>query len=194
MTIQALFGIVAGILSVITSVVYIRSIFKGETKPDRVTWWVLGFVSAMIAASYWASGARETIWLPVAYAGSFLIVAVLSLKYGEGPVYLNTLDRVSLGGAFASAIVWWSFKSPVPALFMNILTEFIGLVPTINKSYQRPWTESKISWVLATVASLLNVLAIGEWTIAIALYPIYVFVTNAFIAYFIVSRRAKRVS
>ena len=191
MTIQAFFGIAAGVLELGACGIYIRSILQGGTKPDRVTWWVLALVSAMITASYWASGARETIWLPAAYAVSFLAIALLSLKYGEGPVTLNLIDRVSLVGALASAVVWWSFKSPVPALFMNICTEFIGLLPTINKSYLRPWTESKASWILATIASLLNVLAIGEWTIIIATYPVYVFITNAVIAYFIVTPRTR---
>lgn len=190
MTIQAIFGIAAGLLNVVTSIVYIRSIVNGETKPDRVTWWVLTLVTAMITASYWASGARDTIWLPAAYTVTFALVAVLSLRYGDGPVALSTLDRISLGGALASAAVWWSLKSPVPALLMNISTECIGLIPTMHKAYHRPHSESTISWILATTASFLNVLAIGEWTILIALYPIYVFMTNALIMFFIIRKTA----
>ena len=190
MTIQALSGIAAGVLEFATCAIYVWSILKGETKPDRVTWWILALVSGMITVSYYASGARETIWLPLAYAISFLIISILSLKYGEGPASLHTLDRVSLIGTVASAGVWWVVRSPVPALFMNICTEFIGLVPTINKSYRRPWTESRASWVMATIASLLNVFAIGEWTVIIATYPVYVFVTNALIALFILRKKS----
>ncbi len=176
--IYAFFGIAAGVLDLVTCGIYLRSIFRGETKPDRVTWWVLAIVSTMIAVSYYESGARDTAWLPAAYALSFFVTALASLKYGEGPLTLNVIDRISLVGAFLSGIVWWVMHSPVPALFMNILTEFIGLVPTINKAYRRPWTESRTAWLMATLASFLNVLAISEWTLIIALYPIYILITN----------------
>lgn len=189
MSIQALFGVAAGILQVVAGFWYVRSIVRGETKPNRVTWWIIALVNGMIAVSYFAAGARATIWLPAVYAASFAVIGVLSLKYGEGPVSLNAVDRISLGGALASAVVWAVVRSPVPALFMNMATEFIGLVPTINKSYRRPWTENRVSWILATFASLLNVFAIGEWTVVIALYPIYVFITNLIITCFILRRK-----
>ncbi len=188
MSIQELFGIAAGALELLSLPIYIRSILNKETKPNRVTWWVLALVSGMIAASYFASGARETAWLPSVYAFCMLAVAVLSLKYGEGPLRLNILDRVSLVGALLSALVWWLVRSPLPTLFMNICTEFIGLVPTINKTYRRPWTESKAAWIIGTVAALLNVFAISEWTVAIALYPIYVLSTSLIITYFIMRK------
>src|SRR5882672_4662201 len=98
MTTAAFFGLAAAALELLSLPIYIRSILKGETKPDRVTWWVLSLVSCMIAASYFASGARETVWLPIIYAACMLIVALLSLKFGDGPFSLTTLDRISLGG------------------------------------------------------------------------------------------------
>ena len=189
MTIYGLFGITAGILELAAASIYIVSILAGKTKPDRVTWWVLALVSGMITASYFASGARETIWLPAAYTLAFTVFGILSLYYGEGPAALSALDRFALVGALMSAVVWWLMRSPVPALFMNICTEFIGLVPTIAKSYRRPWTESRSSWILATIASLLNVFAITEWSYVIAAYPLYIFSTNLVIVAFILNRK-----
>jgi hypothetical protein len=188
MTVQTFFGIAAGVFEFAACGIYIWSILKKKTKPDRVTWWVLALVSGMITASYYASGARETIWLPAAYTLCFLIVSVLSLKYGDGPLSLTLLDRISLAGAILSAGAW-ALLGSTASLFMNMATELIGLVPTINKAYRRPWTESRASWLLATFASLLNVFAIREWTFVIAAYPLYVFVTNAIISYFIVRKK-----
>lgn len=189
MTIQAFFGIAAGIAEFAAFAIYIRSVIKKETKPDRVTWWILGLVSGMITASYFASGARETIWLPAVFTFCMLAVAILSLKYGEGPARLSAIDRVSLAGAILSAVVWWLIRSPLPALYMNIATEFIGLIPTINKAYRRPWTESSAAWIIGTIGAALNIFAITEWTLAIALYPVYVFVTNVAITYFIMQKK-----
>jgi hypothetical protein len=188
--VHVLFGVAAGVLDLVTSLVYMRSILARETKPDRVTWWILTIANGMITASYIASGARATIWLPCMCTLGFLVVAVMSVRYGEGPLTLSRLDRVSLVVALSSALVWRAVHSPVPGLVMNICTEVVGLVPTIHKAYHRPWTESRASWVLATTASLLNVLAIGDPRLVIAAYPLYVFLTNVLITYFILRKRA----
>ncbi len=182
-------GITAGVLSFLPCPLYLYSMWKGETKPDRVTWWVLSFTTLMIAVTYYAIGARETIWFPIGYTISFLIVAILSVPYGEGPLKLHTLDRVCLAGAVISGLLWLLLDAPLVALIVAILTEAIGLIPTAVKAYKRPESEGKWAWVLTTIASFLNLFALESWTSILALYPIYVFLTNAPITYFIVRPR-----
>jgi len=183
---HAAFGIIAGILALVPCPVYIAGILSGETKPDRITWWVLALISGMITASFWASGARDTVWFPCAYMISFIAVALFSLKYGEGTLALHTLDRVCLELALVSAVVWYSLDAPLASLLMNICTELIALFPTIIKAYKRPWTEEKRAWVITTLASVINLLAINKWTFVQALYPVYALIANAGITYFIV--------
>ncbi|MDB5195278.1 MAG: hypothetical protein JWO84_462 [Parcubacteria group bacterium] len=187
MTIQALFGIAAGILSFVAYPVYIRDILRGETKPSKVTWWVLAFLNAALTASYYASGARDTIWIPISYTLGFSVVAFLSLKYGEGN--WEKSDWICLTGAAVSLFLWWFLQSAEVALYLIIITDFIGLVPTIYKTYKRPWTESRLSWSIALIASALNVIAIEDWSPAISFYPFYVVITNALIVGFILFPR-----
>jgi|SRR3989344_1128090 len=184
-------GLLAGALELSSLPIYVYSIFCGKTKPSRVTWWVLAIVTGMITLSYYASGARETIWLPAAYTLSFAIVAILSLRYGDGPFTLSLMDRLSLVAAAGSGIVWFFAKSPVPALFMNICTEFAGLVPTMYKAYYRPWTESRLPWAIGTAAAFLNILAIDEWSFVIAAYPLYIFASNAIITAFLFPQKKR---
>src|SRR3989338_874742 len=90
-------GIVAGILSFVAYALYIFTTLIGKTKPNRATWWVLTLVGLMIATSYYAGGARDTIWVALSYVLGPAIIAVLSLKYGEGR--WERLDQVCLTGA-----------------------------------------------------------------------------------------------
>jgi hypothetical protein len=184
MTFHALMGMAAGVLSLIAYPVYIRDILKGETKPSKVTWWVLALLNALLTASYYVAGARDTIWIPISYTIGFSVIALLSLKYGEGT--WEKSDWICLLGAAISLLAWWVFQSAKLALYLIIITDFVGLAPTIYKTYKRPWTESRQSWVIALIASALNVVAIENWTPSISLYPIYVVLTNAFIVAFMV--------
>jgi hypothetical protein len=185
MSYYEILGISAGLLELTSLPLYIQSILAGKTRPDRVTWWILSLVSGMITASYYASGARETVWLPAAFTLCMAIVAVLSVYYGEGSPHLSFIDRVSVATAALSGVLWWLTQSSVTALFMNMVTEFAGLMPTIIKSYRRPWSESALPWIIGTLAGLLNVLAIREWSFIIAAYPLYIFSTNLIITAFV---------
>lgn len=176
-------GLAAGLLQATALPIYVRDIFRGGTKPSKVTWWVLAFLNAILAASYYAAGARATIWIPIVYAAGFLLIAILSIKYGEGK--WTTFDRVCLGGAVAAGFVLWFAHSPQLALYTTVIIDFFGLLPTIIKSYRQPHTENRTSWTIATLASVLNVFAIETWTVAIALYPLYVVITNSVVVYFI---------
>ncbi len=166
-------------MSFAASPVYLVSIVRGRTKPDRVTWWVVAFVSAMIAAEYHAVGARETLWLPIEYAVSFVVIAAFSVRYGDGPLSLHVVDRVCVAGAVLSGVIWWAGKSPWTALLASMATDFIGVLPTIVKVYGRPRTEDRFAWIVGTAASGLNVLALTSFTPTLSVYPIYVFVANA---------------
>ncbi|MFA6365385.1 MAG: hypothetical protein WCW78_03215 [Candidatus Paceibacterota bacterium] len=84
--IKAVFGVLAGLFSIASYVPYIRSILnpKGGTKPNRASWFIWAGVSGIIAVSSYASGARETIWVPIGYVIGSSIIALFSIKYGEG--------------------------------------------------------------------------------------------------------------
>ena len=182
-SIQTIFGIAAGILSFTAYPIYYIDIFRGNTKPSRVTWWILAILNIALSFSYYASGARNTIWIPISYSIGFLIVAILSLKYGEGEWKFT--DFLFLLGACICLGVWFFSRSPEITLYFIILTDFVGLAPTIYKSFKKPWTESRLSWSIAAVASLLNIFAIERWTFVIGFYPFYVFATNIFIVIFL---------
>jgi hypothetical protein len=194
MNLPEIFGIVAGLLAFAPCPMYLYAMVRSETKPDRVTWWILALESGLIAATYHSVGAVETIWLPVGYTASFTIIALFSLKYGDGPFELHTLDRVCLIGALLAIFVWQSLDDAFLALLMTMMVEMVALFPTAVKAYTRPETEDKGAWVVTTVASIFNVLAIASFTWGIALYPIYVFITNTAITYFIVWPRKKNIS
>lgn len=179
MNIGQVLGILAGVLSFSAYILYIYSTIYGYTRPNRATWWILTLIGSMIALSYYSAGARDTIWISFSYVLGPFIIAVLSLKYGEGR--WERLDKICLTGAILSAIVWYLSSSAVLALIMNIFIDFIGLLPTIKKSYLRPEGEDRKAWTLESVASGLNIFAIEKFTLGIVVYPVYLLTLNVLV-------------
>lgn len=176
---QETIGRIAGILSLLGFAPYAIAVCQGKTHPNRATWWIWTVVGAVLCASYYSSGARYSVWVPVSYMVGPLLTALLSLKYGKGG--WNKFDLACLVGAAISLVFWWLSGSPLQAITMNIAIDLLGALPTIKKSYYEPWTEDLLSWVLFFAGNTLNLFAIGHWSLLTSIYPLYLFCISAII-------------
>jgi hypothetical protein len=173
-------GWIAGALSLLAFVPYIVAILRGQTTPNRATWWIWTTTGGVLLASYYFSGAETTIWVAVSYFVASLATAVLSIPYGEGG--WTRLDRGCLLGAGTGLLLWWLFDSPVVALVATLGVDFSGAIPTIRKAYLAPHTEDRLAWALFIAGNTFNLLAVDRWEFAIAIYPIYMFLASGTIS------------
>lgn len=72
-------GLLAGILVFAAYILYIRSVYRGNTQPSATTWSIWAGLGTLICLSYFASGARETLWVAVSNALGPLIILGLRL-------------------------------------------------------------------------------------------------------------------
>ena len=180
MTWQATVGIGAGFIGLLGFLPYIITTLQGKNRPNRASWWIWGILGVILGFSYYYSGATTTIWVPICYAICQLITAVLSLKYGEGG--WSRLDKLCLVGAGISLLLWWIFNSPTLALLFILIIDCLGALPTVIKSYSEPEQESCFSWSIFLIANTLNLIALEQWSIALAAYPFYLFYLSSTIA------------
>ncbi len=185
---KATLGIIAGIIAFLAYVVYVVSILRGKSKPNRATWWIWAFMGLVLALSYKFSGASNTVWVPYVEFIGPLAIAILSIKYGEGGLN-NKTDLICLFGAIVSVILWVIFDSPVVALVTNLAIDSFAIVPTIKKSYLRPEGEDFWAWFGTGLADGLNMFAVERFTFAILLYPIYMLVSDLIIIFILLLRK-----
>lgn len=169
-------GMLAGIVGILGFVPYAFGIINRTTIPNKATWIVWAVLGAVIAASYYYAGAVESAWVPIAYSFGIFVIAILSLKYGQEG--WTVLDKGCLAGAALGLAMWGLTGEPVSALYIATLVDAMGSLPTIKKTYEEPGSESKSAWALFTVAAVLNLFAIREWTLASASYPVYLVILD----------------
>ena len=188
--VTAIAGWAAGVITLIGIALYLFTILRGGTRPNRTTWWIWTVVGFMLGASYYSSGANHTIWVPVGYIIGPFAAAILSIKYGEGG--WTWFDRYCLLVAGISVVLWVTFRSPLVALLINLSIDFIGALPTIRKAYRDPGSENRIAWALVFAGNTVNLFAVETWTFAIFVYPIYMFLGSGLLTALIFVRRRIR--
>ena len=178
---HALIGQIAGVLALIQVIPYILDIFRGHTKPERMTYFIWFIVDTLSIASYIAIGARTTIWVGLVYVLTGLTIFLLSLKYGMGGY--SKLDIICLVLALCGVLIWVTTSSALLALCFSTFAAKVGYLPTIKKVYFYPETENTLSWTLTAVTGVLNIFALSTLAPVIAIPPLVGAVFPTIVAY-----------
>ena len=169
---QHLLGRVAGLISIAGFLPYAIAIWRGKARPNRVTWLTWSVVGGILFASYEVEAGGAARWVPLSDAAGPALIAVLSIRHGEGG--FSRFDRWCLLLAGASLIGWAVSGSAMVALWLCLAIDVIGALPTIRKVFLDPKSEYALTWRVFFTGNLLNLFAIERWTLASAAYPLYV--------------------
>lgn len=172
-SLQSWIGLAAGVIALAAFIPYIRSILRGQTRPNRASWIIWAFAEIITTATYAASGAESTVWIAGAYALGTITVASLSLRYGEGGT--SPIDIMCLMGASVALIPWLALDQAELALYIIIFVDILAVFPTLKKAIADPGSEDKTYWLLAFFAAVVNLFAIDRWAPEISAFPIYCF-------------------
>jgi hypothetical protein len=176
MNIQTILIVISTLLAMSSPIVYARAIIKGEAKPHRTTRLVLFLFTILATISLFAKGDRVAIWLAGVSALQASFTFLLSLKYGVGGH--SKVDIVCLIMAVFGIILWQTTKEASFALMFAIAADFIGMVPTLVKTYKYPQSEIALFWLIDTCAGTLNLLAVKSWNLSQFIYPLYIALIN----------------
>ena len=171
-----IFLILSSIVGLLTPIIGIRSILKGEFKPQRTTRFILLILTSIFVASLYAQGDKSSIYLALLQWGGGVAIFVLSLKYGVGGK--DKLDFVVLGLAILAVVIWKVTDNPTLALYMSLLADFIGILPTLIKSYKSPETEDPKFYFSDVLAGLFSILALKTFAFSELVFPAYIFFIN----------------
>jgi hypothetical protein len=182
-----IFGYISGLLFMFSVVPYVRSILKGNTKPQRMTWLIWTILVFIAFFSQLAKGATWSLLLTAGDAVTIVIVFIFSFKYGVGG--FRKIDILSLIGALVSLLLWYLTKEPAIALFLIILIDLIGSNLTILKTWKNPETENWVGWAMCGVGGLFGILSVGSFNFILLAYPIYICLINSIMAIIVIFRK-----
>jgi hypothetical protein len=165
-------GLIAGVFSIVGYIVYGYVLLskRKNINPNLSSWmlWTSSYV--LICVSYYFSGARTTIWVPLVYAVANIVILLLIFKHGY--YKLGTFEKILIAVTILSVPAWAIFNTPFATLVINMGIDGAAIIPTALKVYRRPLSENKTAWGFFTLADVTNIFAIQKWSLRIALYPV----------------------
>jgi hypothetical protein len=175
----AAIGVLAGILSIIMYIPYIKDTVKGITHPHRASWLIWSSLGLIAFFSQIAKGATDSLWMTAAQTLGTMFIFLLSLKLGVGG--FNRRDKISLIIAGLGLLAWFFTKEAAYALLITIAVDAIGAGLTAIKAYEMPESETLITWILSAISGLLATIAVGRFSPILMVYPFYVFLANSWV-------------
>ncbi|MDE2025817.1 MAG: hypothetical protein KGJ07_04950 [Patescibacteria group bacterium] len=185
-------GIAATMLVFLGYIPYLRDIIKGKTKPHIYSWLVGGFVGFIIFALQVSGGAGTGSLVTLAAGSMCLFVIVLGIIH-KSTVEILWIDTVFFLLAFLALGLWLVAKQPVISAILSTVIEVLGFVPTVRKSWNKPFTETLQSYYLNTFRFGFAIFALQTYSIVTIIYPVTWVLFNGFFAVMLVIRR-KQVS
>lgn len=183
---------ISTIIVLISPLIYTRAILKGKAKPHRTTRLVLLVISALATASLFAQNDRVAIWLAGASTLQASLIFILSIKRGMGG--WSKTDLLCLSVAIIGIYLWQTTQNPVIALYAAILSDFIGMIPALIKTFKFPETEISSYFLLDVIAGTLTLMALQTWSLTNYAYPLYIVAINTVMVILIRFKIGKRFS
>jgi len=169
-------GYLSGLAILLSFVPYIRDIFSGKTKPERISWLIWAILGSILFFSQLAKGASYSLIMTGVMAAGDLFVFILAIKYGFGGFLKR--DIAALIAATMGLFLWYITKEAAFALFIAIFIDATGATLTAIKSYEQPATETISAWLLGFIGGLLGCIAVGSFNLILLAFPVYISMAN----------------
>ena len=165
-----IYALLSMILSLVAFIPYAGGMVRGVVKPHLFSWLIWTLVTGLIALAQLAEGGGAGAWATVMICFLCGVTLVASLFCGE--TSRTRFDWICLGLALTAIPLWLLTKTPVLAVSLLTLIEYIAMGPTLRKTLKNPHSENLSFYVICVFKYALAAMALDQWSYTTALYPI----------------------
>jgi hypothetical protein len=183
------FVILGILIHFIGSFSYLVSTIKGETNPNRVSWFLWALAPLIAFAAEIKEGVGIQSWMTFAVGFSPLTIFLASFINKKSFWKLKPFDLICGALAIIGLLFWNITKNGNLAIFFGILADGMAAIPTIIKSYHFPKTENYHVYLGAAVSAAITMLTIDNWNFANLGFPLYIFILCAGLVFLIKFRK-----
>ncbi len=189
MNIKIFLGLLAALFAAGSAFLYIRDIFRGNTKPHIYTWLIWTILTIIGFLGQLHGGGGPGAWATGVTSIYTLFVLVLSFFYGTSDI--TKFDTVCLALAVLSIVPWILAQNVLLSVILATFTDILGFLPTMRKTWNAPKSESLGSMYFDALKHSLSIASLQRYSLITWLYPTGVLCAKIVIIAEITYRRAK---
>jgi hypothetical protein len=181
--------LIAASATLVAALAYIRSMFKGDTKPNRVTWlmWTIAPLTATFAA--FSSGVTWAA-VPVFMSGLSPCLILLASFLNKRAYWKLSAFDYACGALSALALVlWYVTQNPNVAIVFAIISDALAAIPTIRKAWRNPQTEFRWPFVVGVFSPLTSFLVATNLAFSEIAFPAYLVAINILLVFSVSTRK-----
>ncbi len=169
---------VAAVATLIATFVYVRSMFKGGARPNRVSW-LMWAIAPFIATAAAVSSGVGLAALPVFMSGlSPFIIFAASFVSKNSHWTLVSFDYICGLLSGLAMVLWYVTEDPSVAIVFAIASDALASIPTLSKAWKHPETEVAWPFMVGVFNASTSLLALITWTFPAYAFPAYLIVIN----------------
>jgi hypothetical protein len=169
---------VAAFATLLSTFVYVRSMFKGSVRPNRVSWLMWSIAPFIATAAAMSKGVGWAA-LPVFMSGlaPFLVFAA-SFVSKKAHWRLASFDYVCGVLSGLALVLWYVTEDPNVAIAFAIASDGLASIPTLTKAWKHPETEVAWPFMVGVFNASTSFFASTIWVFSEYAFPAYLIVMN----------------
>jgi len=180
-------GYAATIISIVSYILYFRTIFAGKTKPHAFSWLVWALLTGLAFAAQLSQKGGAGAW--VTASTSIACFAIFLWAIFKGQKDFSTFDWWALASALIATLLWYFTKNPTLSVVLITIIDAVGFLPTFRKGYYKPDEESLSLYGFSAIKYVFGIFALSTFSLATWLFPASLVLTNGLFVAMIMIRR-----
>jgi hypothetical protein len=185
---KAVFSVLAIALTFVSYVPYVLSVIKKQTKPHIYSWLVWVLDAFIIFALQITHGAGTGAFVTLASGVMCLTVLILTIYKGVKSE-IKLTDTIFLILACVALVIWLFAKQPLVSALLIMSVDLLGFVPTVCKSWIKPFSETPSFYALNTLRFGLALLALRDYSMITMIYPVVWLIAEGLFTFMLLARR-----
>lgn len=184
----------AAIINLIGALLYAYSVVKGNTRPNRVTWFILSFAPMLAFAAMMFQGVTFRESLFTLMTGISPLIIFISTFFAKQPKWKITKFDLTCGAlSVLGLILWLILQEGNVAIVFAILADGLAFLPTLIKAFRYPESESPWAFMMGIVATTIALAIVTTYDFKHLAFPLYILTADVLATLFIYFKLGKRI-
>jgi hypothetical protein len=184
---KTIFSIISLVFGLGVFLPYYINIWKKTAKPHFFTWVTWGIVTGIGFILSLQAGGGKGSWIFALQSILCLGIAGYALIKGERNI--TRIDWFFFISALIIIVIYIFTKNAVLSVFLAATIDSLAYLPTIRKSYSKPYDEPALTYFFSFLSFSFSLGALKTYSFVTLFYPLTIVVTSSAFVLFLLIRR-----